>query len=88
MLKETQTHTHTDTKKKTVMSIKRVTYQAKLALYYTSSLVVKHNINLSSNPGHLNPWIDSNIGPDKWQNYKNNFEEFIIKAALKKTLRH
>ena len=55
MLKETQTHTHTDTKKKTVMSIKRVTYQAKLALYYTSSLVVKHNINLSSNPGHLNP---------------------------------
>ena len=57
MLKETQTYTQTQKLKKTVMSIKRVTYQIKLALSYTYNLVVKHNfyINFSSNPGHLNP---------------------------------
>ena len=57
MLKETQTYTQTQKLKKTVMSIKRVTYQIKLALSYAYNLVVKHNfyINFSSNPGHLNP---------------------------------
>ena len=45
---------------KTVISIKRVIYQIKLALHYTYNLVLKHNfyIILSSNPAHLNPWID------------------------------
>ena len=31
-------------------------------------------------------WL--NYCPDKWQNYKNNFEEFIIKAVLNQTLHH
>ena len=63
MLKETQTYTQTQKLKKTIMSIKRVTYQIKLALYYTDNLVVKHNfyVDFSSNPSHLNPWIDSII---------------------------
>ena len=56
MLKETQTYTQTQKLKKTVMSVKRVTYRIKLALYYTYNLVVKHNfyINFSLSPCHLN----------------------------------
>ena len=44
-------------KKQAVISIKRVIYQIKLALYYTYNLVLKHSfyIILSSNPDHLIP---------------------------------
>ena len=42
------------------MSIKIVIYQIKLPLHYTYNSVLKHNfyIILSSNPGHLDLWID------------------------------
>ena len=45
---------------KTVMLIKRLIYLIKLALCFTNDLALKKNfyINLSSNPGHLNPWVD------------------------------
>ena len=41
--KQLQTRTYTQTPMKTVISIKRVIYQMKLALHYIYNLVLKNN---------------------------------------------
>ena len=55
----TQTNKHKHTHKhpvKTVISIKRVIYQIKLALYYAYNLDLKQLLHyFKLKPGHLNP---------------------------------
>ena len=59
ILKQTNTYTNKHPVK-TVISIKRVSYQVKLALHYTYDFMSKHScyIVLGLHLRHLNPWID------------------------------